>query len=1074
MRFLYVAILAFALFTLPLAAATSVEAPTDARLIERSDVIVTGTVISATAIEGERGMISTRYHLVVDETIKGSPRGGNELDIVELGGSLNGRFLLVPGSAVYTPGERVMAFLRNGSGGTYYTASMTFGHLRFIEGNELVREAVCTTDEHGHTSTHLSAPDYIRWVRDSVKGIEAPLPMRTAALERALVPEANASTAAQFCLVVTDLASVSKPVRWPGCETPLSPCPTISLLYNGLQGSVDVNMAVSKAGAAWTNEPAATIKLANGGTTGISTLTQDNFNAVVFNSNQSDFPLNWCDSGISGCALIWGNGGNTFNGESFHSIVEMDVLVRPGTLTQTKVESILTHEFGHGIGLKHSESWPAPPTPSNASIMASSFNQGNGAILQDRDREAVATVYGNGLCFPAAISSVSGNRTVTPGDTVQLSVVATGSNLTYQWYAGSSGNTSNPVATTSGYVTPPITSVRTYWVRVSNACGTPQDSATITLTPAQCNAPAFTQNLSSQTITANQSVPLQVVVAGSATLTYQWYQGALGVTTTPVGTNSNAFTTPPLTTTTSYWVRVANSCGTIDSAVAVLTVPGTCTAPVLTGPGNATSTIPSSLTLTVAAAGQGPFTYQWYEGTAPDTTRPVAGATTDHLDLGPFTTVGSTKYWVRVANECGPTNSSTATVTISCSAPPTPTLGAPQAIESTIDFNVYFTKTSATIFELQESTTINFVNPSSFSINGATQYEVAERPDLTQDTAFYYRVRAIASCDQSLKSAFSSTSKVVRRAVRTNDPTFAGTSGMTETMSLPYFIAGFSKTGKTALADTFSVTTDQPWVTVVPSSGTLPSAGITVQVKVDSSQVSDGTTMGTLTVIRTENAQGKDALASSPPVNVPVSVSLATPVTPQPRSTTPSAQTLIIPAIAHAAGANQSQFQSDIRLTNTSLGAITYQLSWTPTRSNGTEKGLATQITVAGGDTKALNDIVQDFFGNGFFNESATGTLEIKPLSTGGPPSSARTTVASSRTYNLASNGTFGQFIPAIPFSAFIGSFASDTNAKLSLQQVASSAAFRTNLGFVEGSGDGASAAHWVPMSAHAYPKTWS
>ncbi len=1057
MRSLTLAIVAFALFSFPLAAATSVEAPTDAQLVDRSDAIVSGTVLSATGIEGERGMISTRYRFLVDETIKGALLAGSTVDIVELGGSLGDRFLLVPGSAVYAPGEHALAFLRRGSNSTFYTANMTFGHLRFAEGDALIREAICTIDEHEHVSAPLPAAEYVRWVKESLKGVVAPLPMRTAALERSFVPQANANTASQFCLIVTDVANVTKPVRWPGCENPAAACPTISLQYNNLQGSVDVNLAVSKAAAAWTNEPAAAIKLSNGGTTAISTLTPDAINAVDFSSSQSDFPSSWCDAG-NGCALIYGNGGNTFNGESFHSIVEMDILVKPGAFSQTKVESILTHEFGHGIGLKHAEGWPAPPTSSNASVMLSSFNAGNGALLQDRDREAVATVYGSGLCFPVAISSVTGNRTVTPGDTVQLSVIATGSNLTYQWYAGSSGNTSTLVATTAGYVTPPITAVRTYWVRVSNSCGSPQDSATITLTPAQCNAPAFTQNLSSQTITANTSVPLQVVVAGSATLTYQWYQGAAGVTTTPVGTNSNAFTTPPLTTTTSYWVRVANSCGTIDSAVAVLTVPGTCTAPVLTGPGNATSSINSSLTLLVVAAGQGPFAYQWYEGTAPDTTKPIAGATADRLNLGPFSTSGATKYWVRVSNECGPTTSSTATVTISCSTPAIPTLGAPQAIETAIDFNAYFTDTNATIFELQESTNPDFTNPATFAVTGATQFKVAPRPDLTQDTAFYYRVRAIASCDATLKSGYSATSKVVRRAARANDPSFAGTSGMTATMTLPYFIAGFPTSGKTALADTFSVTTDQPWVTVVPSSGALPSQGVTVQVKVDGSQVSDGTTMGTLTLIRTQNAQGKDGLATTvPPVSVPVSVSLATPVSPTPRTTTPSAQTLIIPAIAHAAGANQSQFKSDIRLTNTSLGAITYQLSWTPTRSNGTEKGLATQLTVAGGDTKALNDIVRDFFGNGFFGENAQGTLEIKPLSTGGAPSSSRTTVASSRTFNVASNGTFGQFIPAIPFGSFIGSLTSNANAKISLQQIASSAAYRTNLGFVEGSGEGAS-----------------
>lgn len=44
-----------------------------------------------------------------------------------------------------------------------------------------------------------------------------------------------------------------------------------------------------------------------------------------------------------------------------------------------------------------------------------------------------------------------------------------------------------------------------------------------------------------------------------------------GITTKPVDTNSPSFTTPALTTTTRYWVRVSNSVGSVDSATATVT-----------------------------------------------------------------------------------------------------------------------------------------------------------------------------------------------------------------------------------------------------------------------------------------------------------------------------------------------------------------------------------------------------------------------------------------------------------------------------------------------------------------------
>jgi len=99
---------------------------------------------------------------------------------------------------------------------------------------------------------------------------------------------------------------------------------------------------------------------------------------------------------------------------------------------------------------------------------------------------------------------------------------------------------------------------------------------------------------------------------------------------------------------------------------------------------------------------------------------------------------------------------------------------------------------------------------------------------------------------------------------------------------------------------------------------------------------------------------------------------------------------------------------------------------------------------------------VTSFFGT--IDGTALGVLEIRPLtSTQSNFSSAVSvqTVASSRTYNSTPTGTFGQYIPAIPFSQFIGQ-AADGAAKsvLSLQQIAQSAAYRTNFGVVEGAGE--------------------
>jgi len=86
-----------------------------------------------------------------------------------------------------------------------------------------------------------------------------------------------------------------------------------------------------------------------------------------------------------------------------------------------------------------------------------------------------------------------------------------------------------------------------------------------------CIPPSITTHPQSQTVDYNTSVDLSVMASGPL-LSYQWYQGDSGDTTTPVGTDSDVYTTPNLTTTTSYWVRVSSGCGSTDSNTAVITV----------------------------------------------------------------------------------------------------------------------------------------------------------------------------------------------------------------------------------------------------------------------------------------------------------------------------------------------------------------------------------------------------------------------------------------------------------------------------------------------------------------------
>jgi uncharacterized cupredoxin-like copper-binding protein len=176
---------------------------------------------------------------------------------------------------------------------------------------------------------------------------------------------------------------------------------------------------------------------------------------------------------------------------------------------------------------------------------------------------------------PAAITAHPQSVTINSGETATMSVTATGTApLTYQWYQGASGDTAIPVGTNSAtFITPALTASTSYWVKVTNAAnpaGAASDAAAVTV-GSFVPVNIVTQPAATVFIQRGNKATLNVTATGSAPRTYQWYQGPVGDTTTPVGTNSATFITPILAAETSYWVRVGNGGSTMDSDAAVVT-----------------------------------------------------------------------------------------------------------------------------------------------------------------------------------------------------------------------------------------------------------------------------------------------------------------------------------------------------------------------------------------------------------------------------------------------------------------------------------------------------------------------
>lgn len=85
--------------------------------------------------------------------------------------------------------------------------------------------------------------------------------------------------------------------------------------------------------------------------------------------------------------------------------------------------------------------------------------------------------------------------------------------------------------------------------------------------------PSITTQPASQSIEYGHPATVHVGAVGTAPLTYQWYVGASGDSSRPiVGATTSRLITSTLTRTTSFWVRVSNAAGHVDSAAATITV----------------------------------------------------------------------------------------------------------------------------------------------------------------------------------------------------------------------------------------------------------------------------------------------------------------------------------------------------------------------------------------------------------------------------------------------------------------------------------------------------------------------
>lgn len=1113
------------------------EVPSDAELVRRVELIVSGEVVESRVMETERG-IETIYTFAVENVLKG--HAPSRVEIRQPGGQLpSGKWMMIPGAPQLAPGERGLAMLSLRNDRSYGLRSLGLGWFAEERG---IDGSVAYVRELGESEDPArDAERFRRWIAGD-REIEYVLPHHVRAPIARSAIEPNAGYSAKAYLKEFE---PGKPAGWqqsPAIQFRFAS--TSASQQNEAEYAMFLWHSVEPSVTFATGVPYETPEFPDPDNPNEELQGDDNINSFMFNVTNED--LAGAD-GVEASAWtqLYGSGASyshPYTSETIYLITESDVFIK-GSPSGSLLSQLLLHEIGHSLGFRHSNQG----TPSSSQSVMYSSVSGSITSLQSWDQDAIQIVYGDGPSCDSFTASITVDRTeVVAGQSATLTATQSGGRgpFQYKWFrngvqfgdAGTSSTTSTgalsqgthdftveildacsnsvtsaPVTVTASEcvpaeilgVTPASTSVVSgqsttisvsiaigastpvsyqwykapatgpftaiagassatlntgaltqktrFYVTVTNPCvnATPSQEVTIDVTSG-CESPQISAHPQSVSRLPGQTATLSVSATGTS-LAYQWYEGAKGTTTNPVsGATQPTYTTPALTSTRQYWVRVSNSCGHQDSNAATVSVQ-TCAIQILSTTPSSQIVIGHTAELMVNATGPGTLRYQWYKGNSGNTSEPIPGATQSR-----FTTpaIGAaTSFWVRVGNGTCSVDSQAITISVNCGTPPAPSVRVPGDVMSNVQYTVSWEAIPGVArYEIQESSNADFSGAVSFTVNGNAR---TFRHPVSSPARYYYRVRATASCNNST-GPFSAPLNIAIVPPPNGEelaPTVTVPVGTTGTVNWTYHLMPPSGGANS----TFTASVDKPWLRVEPSSGTIPESGIDLTVYCTLDTLSAGTTTGTLTINVEPPTAGKMGNTSHGSKNsVPVSVSLVSPVTSKPK-TSPDDQTVIIPGVGHAQGANHSQFQSDLRITNSSQTALEYILTYTPSGTDGTKSSKQTQLTIGAGETKAFNDIVKAWFGVGSTGDSGTGVLEIrpKPTAAGIKPSDGRSlaTVATSRTYNLTSTGTFGQFIPAIPASEFL-SAATAATSKISLQQIAESSAYRTNLGLVEGAGE--------------------
>lgn len=496
------------------ATATSFIVPEDAELVAKTAAIAIGTV-EGSYVQETAGVIETVYEVRVERALKGGLRKVELLRVVSPGGVLGDRGLLVAGAPHFDQGDRVLLFLTKDKG-VWRTTDLTLGAFHFVTSTSgerlLVRdlEDVVGWDHQGqvHHEKVRREDGFLQFIEEHALGQTQKVRTEDYLVEASEVTLPAPPKEGRFALQANAPFPGSTYTDW-----------------------------VSNQPVRWVN--------AGAGITYRKRVDQ-NISGVA-------------DGGVAviqGGLAAWTNEpGSNIN------------MIYGGTTTtpSTDFDGVNVVEFNDPQG-RISGSWTGSGTIGIAFLSFSGSHTFEGRSwwnISDGD-----VVFQNG--YPGTHAAFRAAMTHELGHTLGWRH----SNQDYS--TGGACNSATQECTSAAIMNSTVNAAYAFTLQPwdVNAAQSvyPGGTTPPPPPPPTCTPVAISAQPQSATINAGASTTLSVTATGTTPISYQWFIGASGNTSNPISgaTGSTLSVTPA--STTSYWVRVTNSCGTANSNTATITV----------------------------------------------------------------------------------------------------------------------------------------------------------------------------------------------------------------------------------------------------------------------------------------------------------------------------------------------------------------------------------------------------------------------------------------------------------------------------------------------------------------------